>query len=84
VKLEGTIAMIGFIGGSGKASSSLEPLARVCTLRGVYVGSREQMEHMNAAIEINGIQPVVDKQVFTFDQVKEAYQYQMEQKHFGR
>lgn len=44
-------------------------------MRGAVVGSRAMMEDMVAAIEANDIHPVVDSEVFTFDQAKEAYQY---------
>lgn len=33
------------------------------------------MEDMVRAIEVNGIRPVVDKEVFTLDKAREAYEY---------
>jgi NADPH:quinone reductase-like Zn-dependent oxidoreductase len=39
---------------------------------------------MNRAVEANNIKPVVDSKVFTLDQVKEAYEYQWNAKHFGK
>ncbi|KAI5820120.1 hypothetical protein BZA77DRAFT_127259 [Pyronema omphalodes] len=84
VKIEGTIALIGFVGGAGKTGSALEPLARVCTVRGIYVGSRTQMIDMNRCIEACGIKPVVDENVFDFDKLPEAYEFQKSQKHFGK
>ncbi|MGH8653733.1 MAG: hypothetical protein ACREYE_16885 [Gammaproteobacteria bacterium] len=38
------------------------------------VGSRDQFEAMNRAIEANSIRPVMD-QVFAFDKVKEAFSH---------
>jgi len=38
---------------------------------------------MNAAIEANDIQPVVDR-TFAMDEVQEAYQYQADQAHVGK
>lgn len=55
----------------------IDALPKVCIFRGVYVGSREQMEEMVQAIEINDIHPVVDDEVFEFAHAKEAYQYQV-------
>jgi hypothetical protein len=81
--LEGIIALIGFVGGPGKNTSPLDPLTRVCTVRGIYVGSRQQQEDMNAAIEVNNIKPVVDKHVFDFEHATDAYQYMLARKHFG-
>jgi NADPH:quinone reductase-like Zn-dependent oxidoreductase len=85
VKLEGVISIIGFLGGmTNDAPSFLDCLTHVCTVRGVIVGSRLQFEAMNRSIDANNIKPVVDKQVFALDQLKEAYQYMWEQKHFGK
>jgi NADPH:quinone reductase-like Zn-dependent oxidoreductase len=41
-------------------------------------------DEMNRAIEANEIRAVVDEKVFILDQVKEAYQYMWDQKHFGK
>lgn len=83
-KYEGIISIIGFLGGAKPKDNILEVLSRVCTIRGVYVGSREQMEDMCAAIEANDIKPVVDGQEFTLDKVREAYDYMWDKKHFGK
>ena len=40
-------------------------------------------ETMNKAMSVNRIKPVVDK-VFAFDEVLDAYKYQLEKKHFGK
>ncbi|KAF2396618.1 zinc-binding alcohol dehydrogenase-like protein [Trichodelitschia bisporula] len=86
IKLDGIISLIGFVGGNSKEPepSFLEALAHVCTVRAVFVGSRLQMEEMIRAIEANDIHPVVDEKVFTLGQLKEAYQYMWDQKHFGK
>lgn len=86
IGFDGVISIIGFIGG-GKAEkqpSFLDCLMNICTVRGVYVGSRAQMEEMNRAIEANNIKPVVDEKVFKLAETKEAYQYMWDQKHFGK
>ena len=83
--LEGVISVIGFIGGtSDKQPTLLDALVNICTVRGIYVGSRQQFEEMNAAIEANNIKPVIDEKVFSLEQLKEAYQFQWDQKHFGK
>lgn len=85
VKIDGVISIIGFVGGEGKEQPTfLETLTNICTVRGLLVGSRQQFEEMNACIEANKIKPVVDKQVFKLEDLKQAYQYQMDQKHFGK
>lgn len=85
VKPEGVISIIGFLGGMAKEQPTfLECLNNICTVRGVLVGSRQQFEQMNAAIDATGLKPVVDEKVFTLEQTKEAYQYMWDQKHFGK
>lgn len=85
IRPEGTISIIGFLGGFSKDQPSfLDCLNNMCTVRGVLVGSRLQFEQMNEAIDANGIKPVVDDKVFSLDETKEAYQYMWDQKHFGK
>ncbi|KAH7411101.1 hypothetical protein BKA64DRAFT_569569 [Cadophora sp. MPI-SDFR-AT-0126] len=85
IKIDGIISIVGFLGGNAKQQPSfLDALSNVCTVRGILVGSREQFEEMNRAIEANGIKPVVNEKVFNLEQLKEAYQYMWDQKHFGK
>ena len=85
VKIDGVISIVGFVGGDAAAQPSfLGILSNICTVRGVYVGSRRQFEDMNRAIEVNGIKPVVDKKTFSLKELKQAYQYMWDQKHFGK
>lgn len=86
IAFDGVISIIGFLGGvkGEKQPTYLECLTNICTVRGVYVGSRAQFEDMNRAIEANGIKPVVDQKVFKLNEAKEAYQYMWDQKHFGK
>jgi len=84
VKYGGIITLIGFLGGAKPKDNILDALSNICTLRGVFVGSRQQMEDMCRAIEANDIHPVVDKKVFPLDQAREAYEYMWAQKHFGK
>lgn len=78
VKLDGVISVIGFVGGEGKEMPSLlDCWLKLFTARGVWVGNRLQMEDMCGAIEASPdkLRPVVDPQIFTLDQAKEAYEY---------
>ncbi|ORY16790.1 alcohol dehydrogenase [Clohesyomyces aquaticus] len=85
VKIDGVISIIGFIGGMSKDQPTfLDCLNNLCTVRGLLVGSRLQFEDMNRAIEANDIHPIVDEKVFELKDLKEAYQYMWDQKHFGK
>ena len=85
VKMEGIITVIGFVGGAGgeKQPSTLDTLTYTCTVRGILVGSKQQFNEMNRAIDVNNIRPVVDK-TFKFEEAQDAYQYQWDQKHIGK
>lgn len=72
VKIDGVISIIGFLGGMAeKQPSFLDALNNVCVVRGILVGSRQQFEDMNRAIEANGIKPVVDEKIFSLEEAKE-------------
>ena len=76
IKPEGVISIIGFLGGMSKDQPSfLECLEKICTVRGLLVGSRLQFEAMNECIDANGIKPIVDEKGFQLEELKEAYQY---------
>lgn len=58
-------------------------LDRLAILRGVVVGSREQLQDMLASFEANDIHPIIDK-VFDFEQLEEAYTYLWKATHTGK
>ena len=76
---EGIISMIGHrvLDDPTKSESSgfMDVFEKGCIVRGCVVGSRIQFEEMNAAIASANIKPVVDKKVFAFEELQEAYQY---------
>lgn len=85
IAIDGVISIIGFIGGMDKNQPTfLETLNNICTVRGILVGNRLQMQDMINAIEANDIRPVVDDKVFELKDLKEAYEYMWDQKHFGK
>lgn len=78
----GQIALIGMV--SGQADVNPFPLlTRSVSLRGVYVGSRRMFSEMNAAIETNGLQPVIDR-AFAFEDAQRAYRHLRSQTHVGK
>ncbi|KAK3290196.1 alcohol dehydrogenase-like protein [Chaetomium fimeti] len=84
IKMEGIISVIGVISGTPPKDNIIEALSRLCTVRGVYVGSRELFEEMVQAIEKHDLHPVLDEKRFTLETAKEAYEYMWAQKHFGK
>lgn len=84
IKLEGVITIIGFLAPSDKQPTLMDALNHICIVRGIFVGSKQQFVEMNRAIDSNKIKPVVDSNIFSFDDIKKAYQYQWDQKHYGK
>jgi NADPH:quinone reductase-like Zn-dependent oxidoreductase len=85
IRADGTISIIGFLGGfaADPGASALNALQHLCNIRGILVGSRVQFDNMNRAIEAKNIKPVVDR-TFEMKELKEAYQYMWDQKHLGK
>ena len=83
----GVIDMIGFLTGQTNNDDSpswITPLVRACTVRGIEVGSREQVAEMVAAIEARDIRPVLNTEQFTLKQIKDAYKKIWAGRHFGK
>ncbi|HZI20453.1 MAG TPA: NAD(P)-dependent alcohol dehydrogenase [Pyrinomonadaceae bacterium] len=81
-RVGGHVALIGVLTEGG----SFDPrvvLMRSVRLQGVFVGSRQMFERMNAALVANRTKPVVDR-TFAFDEAREALKYMESGAHFGK
>lgn len=86
VKMEGVINVIGFVAGLEQAKGQpgiLDALSNMCTVRGLFVGSKAQFQAMSRAIDVNGIKPFIDH-TLSFKDAKKAYQRMQSQKHVGK
>jgi NADPH:quinone reductase-like Zn-dependent oxidoreductase len=91
VKLDGLINVVGSVGGGITGKGAHVPTLLDCwtslfTARGLWVGSRFQMEEMCRAIGVNSaeLRPVIDSRIFKLAQVKEAYEYLASGKNVGK
>jgi NADPH:quinone reductase-like Zn-dependent oxidoreductase len=67
---------VGLIGVLTQGSSNPHTLMmKGASLHGIFVGDRTLFEQLNAAVEANGIKPLID-QVFGFDQARQAFHHQ--------
>lgn len=85
VSIGGVVTVTGVL--SDKADKEvgvLDCLFRVCSFRGVLLGTREQFAAMVEFVEKHDIKPVIDDRVFEFYKVKEAYAFLKAQKHFSK
>ncbi|KAF4965621.1 hypothetical protein FSARC_6608 [Fusarium sarcochroum] len=83
----GSIDVIGFLSGQendSNAPSWIQPLIGACIVRGVEVGSRQQVKEMVKAIEAQNIKPVLDDVAFTLLELPEVYKRVWAGKHTGK
>ena len=78
----GSIALIGVLAGAGEVNL-MPVLMNGLRVQGIFVGSRQMFERMNAAIALHQLRPVVD-QVFAFDETRAAYEMLASGRHFGK
>ncbi|OJZ84284.1 hypothetical protein ASPFODRAFT_62284 [Aspergillus luchuensis CBS 106.47] len=92
IALHGLIHCIGHITnpdplGAGKElrgpDAAFLALDRVCIVRGVVVGSREQLQDMLGCFEAHSIRPVIDR-IFDFGETRQAYDYLWSSSHTGK
>jgi NADPH:quinone reductase-like Zn-dependent oxidoreductase len=80
-RIGGQVHLIGVL--TGGEINPTPILRRNTVVRGIYVGSRQMFEAMNAAIALHQIRPVIDR-IFQFDQAREAYRHLQGQTHVGK
>jgi NADPH:quinone reductase-like Zn-dependent oxidoreductase len=79
----GDIALIGGLGGFGGNIPALQLLDRNVDVSGIYVGSRENFEALNAFIDEHKVKPVIDK-VFDFKDAPAAYELMESDQFLGK
>ncbi|MFN9542995.1 MAG: zinc-dependent alcohol dehydrogenase family protein [Alphaproteobacteria bacterium] len=82
-RIGGHVSLIGVLTGwSGEVMTALQ-MSKSVAVKGITVGSREDQVNMLAAIEANGLRPVIDSR-FPLDDIAGAFAHQRSQKHFGK
>ena len=82
VRMGGQISLIGVLSGMGQVNP-LPILMKNIRVQGIFVGSREMFEAMNAAIARNELRPIVDR-VFAFGEAVQAFRHMESASHFGK
>jgi len=83
IRIGGHIAIVGVVAGPGSGFNPAFLIGNSATLQGLSVGSRDMFEAMCRAIELQRIQPVVDK-VFAWTDAKAAFAAMQAGEHFGK
>jgi NADPH:quinone reductase-like Zn-dependent oxidoreductase len=79
----GRISLIGVLTGIAGEVQIGYILHKALEVRGIYVGSREMFEAMNAAISEHKIEPVIDR-TFAFEESVAAFRHLESGRHFGK
>lgn len=83
VRYSGHIHLIGVLSDPGKGVDVLPVMRKSIRLNGVYVGSKAMFTRMNAALETNHIQPVIDR-IFPLAEARAAFASMQSGSHFGK
>lgn len=83
VRVGGSIALIGLVGGAVAEINVVDLLQRPVKIEVVEGASKSTFREMNKAIERNLIKPVID-QVFTFADTRTAFEHASLGQHFGK
>lgn len=87
VRMGGRISLIGVlaggVGGQDQPVSLVPILMKGIRVQGIFVGSLEMFEAMNAAITLHQLRPVVDR-VFAFEDFPAALHHMESAGHFGK
>jgi NADPH:quinone reductase-like Zn-dependent oxidoreductase len=81
-RVGGRVSLIGVLSGAGEFNHTYI-LRNSIDVQGIFVGSREMFEGMNAAIALHQIKPVIDR-VFPFSEAPAAYRYLQSGSHLGK
>ena len=79
----GNVWLIGVLTGFESTINPISVLFKSLCVQGIYVGSREMFEAMNAAFTNTGLQPVVDRE-FAFSDARAAFHCMQDAGHFGK
>jgi len=83
IGINGHIALIGVLTGFSGEIPTGKLMGKQGRLQGITVGSRRDQLDMVAAIDANGIRPVIDRS-FPLEDLSAAFRHQESAKHFGK
>ncbi|MFT7528975.1 MAG: NADPH:quinone reductase-like Zn-dependent oxidoreductase, partial [Arenicella sp.] len=83
VGFDGKITLIGILGGRKGEFVLPKFFFKHAHMNGIAVANRRSQEDMVKAIDLSGMQPVIDKS-FKLEELADAFRYQESGKHFGK
>lgn len=82
-RFNGRVALIGVLAGVQAELPLTSILMKQLRVQGVLVGSRAHFEALTQLVQLQAIEPVVDR-IFDFDRVGEAFAHMEKAAHFGK
>lgn len=82
-RVGGHVALIGVLAGFAGPVQTALLFSKNLKVQGLTVGSRKMQQDMIAAIEANGIKPVISD-TFALENLADAFRHQEANKHFGK
>lgn len=82
-KVGGHIALIGVLSGVQAPINTANIVIKQQNIRGLVVGNREQQQQFVHALESYPFFPIISN-VFTFEQLEKAFEFQRNGEHFGK
>lgn len=82
-RVGGHVALIGVLAGFAGPVQTALLMAKNLRVQGLTVGSRKHQLDMIAAIDQNGLKPIIDRH-FPLDQLADAFRHQISGQHFGK
>ena len=83
IRMNGSVVIIGILGGLEAEINLAQWMLKQPHIRPIAVGSHAMQLDMVSFIEKDGFKPRIDS-TFALDQLKEAFEYQLSGKHFGK
>jgi NADPH:quinone reductase-like Zn-dependent oxidoreductase len=83
LRFGGHLALIGVLTGIKGEISTYALIHKRLHVCGIYVGTTKTLRNLVSALEISRLRPIVDR-VFSFDEVRAAYDYLASGQHFGK
>lgn len=77
------VAVVGLLDSPQSTINVFDLIAHQVSMKGIYMESTAELRDFVRAFEASGKHPYIDR-VFSFDKVREAYEYMESQKHIGK
>ena len=84
IRTDGIVVLTGLLGEAEQPVAMLSALRYACTVRGILLGSRQQFREMVKFVEERNLHPVLDFRTWGLEDVRRAYDWLDNQKHFSK